>query len=304
MIRVGVAGWDYPDWEGAVYPAPSPRGLDRLRFLATYFDAIEINVTFYRQPDARACRSWVTRVPLGGSFRFTAKLHRSLTHPGRPPERSGRLSEEDLRAAADLYRAGIDPLLGSGLLGAVLMQFPHSFHNVGKNREHLERLAALLAGLPLVAEFRHRGWDREEALRLLRDLGIGFCNIDQPALGSTLPPTEHLTSGIAYVRLHGRNARAWFRPADSPASRYDYLYSVEELRPWVERARRLGERAEEVFIIANNHYRGKGPANALMLASALAGRRMRAPKDLVEAYPALQEVAVPEPPGPAQRRLF
>ena len=51
MIRVGVAGWDYPDWEGTVYPSPHPRSFDRLAYLASIFDVIEINATFYRQPD-------------------------------------------------------------------------------------------------------------------------------------------------------------------------------------------------------------------------------------------------------------
>ena len=63
MIRVGVAGWDYPDWAGIVYPSPLPRGFDRLSYLAGLLDAVEINVTFYRPIDPKTSRSWVTRVP-------------------------------------------------------------------------------------------------------------------------------------------------------------------------------------------------------------------------------------------------
>src|SRR5262245_7149454 len=80
MIRAGVAGWDYPDWEGLVYPRPAPRGFDRLHFLAEHLDTIEINVTFYRQPDAAAAGSWARRVADRPSFRFTAKLFRDFTH--------------------------------------------------------------------------------------------------------------------------------------------------------------------------------------------------------------------------------
>src|SRR5262249_39573605 len=151
------------------------------------------------------------------------------------------------------------------------------FHDGQGTRRHLETLAGLLAGLPLVAEFRHRSWDHEDALRFLHGLGVGFCNIDQPQVGGTLRATGHVTSRIAYVRLHGRNAAAWFGPDQPAHARYDYLYSGEELRPWAERAERLTERAEEVFIIANNHYRGKGPANALMLKAMLSRARVRAP---------------------------
>jgi uncharacterized protein YecE (DUF72 family) len=304
LIRVGVAGWDYPDWTGVVYPSPRPRGFDRLSFLAKYFDALEINVTFYRQVDPEIARSWASRVPAGGSFRFTVKLYRAFTHAAKDSPRLSGPVPRDLQTEADLFRAGIEPLVSAGLLGAVLAQFPHSFHDRLENRRQLDRLARLLEGLPLVVEFRHRSWDHEETLRHLETLGFGFCNIDQPAVGSTLRPTSHATSQAAYIRLHGRNAENWFRKGAPAFSRYDYLYSMEELLPWVERARSLAQKAEEVFIIANNHYRGKGPANGLMLKGALTRRRVSAPADLVAAYPPLAEVADPDGRPPVQGRLF
>ncbi len=305
MIRVGVAGWDYPDWEGIVYPSPLRRGFDRLSFLADFFDAIEINVTFYRQPDVAACRSWVHRVASREPFRFTAKLYRGLTHaPYWTRGTAARGEEIDLETEAVKFRAGIEPIRSAGLLGAVLMQFPHAFHDLPENRQRLADLASLLPDLPLVVEFRHRSWDHEEALRFLHDLRIGFCNIDQPPLAGTLRPTGHVTSRVAYVRLHGRNAENWFRSGAEAASRYDYLYAMDELKPWVERARRLEDRAEEVFIIANNHYRGKGPANGLMIKAALTRRRVRSPSDLLAAYPELEALTAPESREPAQRRLF
>ena len=325
MLRVGIAGWDYRDWAGIVYPEPRPRGFDPLSFLCGFFDTIEINSTFYRQPDAKAARSWTSRVPSGSSFLFTAKLNQLFTHASigspSPGGRSAGASDPvDLRGEAHNYLRGIAPLLESGRLGAVLMQFPHSFHDRPEARAHIERVAGLLADLPLVAEFRHRSWNNGEALALLRALRIGFCNIDQPALGSTLPPTDHVTSRVAYARLHGRNAAHWFSsrgagrapdpaPAAPPsAARYDYFYSQEELSPWVDRIRAMAAGAEEVFVIANNHYRGKGPANALMLKSALSVARVRAPADLVAAFPDLGGTADSvEPPrrrAPRQGRLF
>jgi uncharacterized protein YecE (DUF72 family) len=328
LIRVGVAGWDYPDWAGIVYPSPAPRGFDRLSFLADCFDVIEINSTFYRQPDPKAARSWVSRVSSKSSFLFTAKLCQVFTHArtGSLISRNHPASASDppdLQAEARLYLAGIEPLLQSGRLGVILMQFPHAFHDRPECRAHIETLVETLPGLPLVAEFRHRSWNNEGALAFLRDRGVGFCNIDQPTLGATLPPTAHVTSRLGYARLHGRNAANWFAPRDGAAAaeagggrgapggagaRYDYLYSMEELRPWAERTRSIASRAEEVFIIANNHYRGKGPANALMLKSALEGRRVEAPAGLVAAYPDLKETAdavdTKKRQAPRQGRLF
>jgi uncharacterized protein YecE (DUF72 family) len=308
MIRVGVAGWDYPDWRGVVYPSPLPRGFDRLAYVARFVDVIEINVTFYRPIEPAVSRSWVRRAPTDRSFMFTAKLHRVFTH-----ERA-----IDLRPEARVYRAGIDPLLQSGLLGAVLVQCPQSFHDTPASRDHLSEVFDLLSGLPLVAEFRHRSWDNNDALTFLRDRRVGFCNIDQPALGATLGATEHVTSRIGYVRLHGRNAAYWFSREDAQgegpgrgaagSARYDYLYSTQELSPWVGRIERMGGSAEEVFVIANNHYRGKGPANALMLKSALAKRRVPAPAALIATYPGLEKSAEADPGnagrGGRQGRLF
>jgi uncharacterized protein YecE (DUF72 family) len=309
VIRVGVAGWDYPDWAGIVYPAPLPKSFDRLSFLTAFFDTIEINVTFYRPVDPGTSIGWTNRALSSSSFMFTAKLHQALTHTRSP--------EIDLPGAARTYVAGVEPLQRAGRLGAVLMQFPQSFHDRPDNRRHVSRLAQLLPRLPLVAEFRHRSWDDEGVFAFLKELGVGFCNIDQPSLGSTLPPTDRVTSRIAYIRLHGRNATNWFareERAGGPASgraigggRYDYFYSAAELRPWVDRARRMADRAEEVFIVANNHYRGKGPANALMVKSALASSRVRAPASLIAAYPDLKEAAEPVEDGtraPRQGRLF
>jgi len=311
MIRIGVAGWDYPDWEGIVYPSPATRRFDRLAFLAGYVDALELNVTFYRQPDAAAARSWARRVADRAGFRFTAKLYRSLTHPERP--RAGGPHEPAdaepdpglLREEATRYREGIAPLEEAGRLGAVLAQFPQGFHDRDSSRRHIERLADVLQGLPLVAEFRHRSWDHEDALRFLHGLRIGFCNIDQPPIGLALRPTGHVTSRVAYVRLHGRNSENWFRQGVPVHARYDYLYTAEELRPWAERVERLSERAEEVFVIANNHYRGKGPANALMLKAMLARGRVASPAGLARAYRELAGMAKPEDlAGPDQGRLF
>jgi uncharacterized protein YecE (DUF72 family) len=310
MIRTGVAGWDYPDWSGIVYPPHPARDFDRLAWLAEYFDTVEINVTFYRQPDPDACRSWAARVAGNPRFRFTAKLFHALTHAGRIPGRAVEPGNVDLAQDAARYREGIEPLRTAGLLGAVLLQFPQSFHDRPENRAHLERLHGLLPGLTLVAEVRHRSWNHDEALRFLAGLGLGFCNVDQPRLTGTLGPTGHVTAPTAYIRLHGRNAEHWFPPRPSPgdppaartgARRYDYLYTMQELEPWVERAVRIADRAEEVFIVANNHYRGKAPVNALMIQASIARHKVAAPPDLVAAYPKLGGWTEPRPPARTPR---
>src|SRR5260370_1446175 len=59
VTRVGRAGGAYKDWYGVVYPAKKARGFSDLAFLAEYFDALEINVSFYRPLTAKTAESWL-----------------------------------------------------------------------------------------------------------------------------------------------------------------------------------------------------------------------------------------------------
>ena len=79
-VRIGIAGWSYKDWEGIVYPSGAGKKFDQLAYLAGYFDLIEVNVTFYRIPQARNCVSWLKRTEHNPDFRFTVKLNRHFTH--------------------------------------------------------------------------------------------------------------------------------------------------------------------------------------------------------------------------------
>src|SRR6185295_364114 len=81
-VRVGPAGWSYADWNGVVYPEKMPRGGHALDYISRWFDAVEINVSFYRPLPPEHGRAWVRRVAGNPHFRFTAKLWQRLTHEG------------------------------------------------------------------------------------------------------------------------------------------------------------------------------------------------------------------------------
>ena len=55
-------------------------------------------------------------------------------------------------------------------------------------------------------EFRNSAWVNDDTFRLLRELDLGFCSVDEPRLKGLMPPTAEATSRIGYVRFHGRNA--------------------------------------------------------------------------------------------------
>jgi uncharacterized protein YecE (DUF72 family) len=275
MIRVGTAGWDYPDWQGVVYPKPKPKGFDPLAYLAQYFTTIEINSTFYRPAQATVARSWAKRVAGNRDFRFTAKLWRRFTH-----ERDTAWSRDDVKAA----RQALDVLHEEERLGAVLLQFPWSFRRTDDNREWLADLFRAFGHLPLVLEVRHASWAAAEVLEWLGGSGVGLVNVDQPQFSNSLRPAAHATAAVGYVRLHGRNYREWFRKSAGRDARYDYLYTAKELAPWVERIREVGRRAREVYAVTNNHHLGKAAVNAEMLESMLREDQVLSPPVLFERY--------------------
>jgi uncharacterized protein YecE (DUF72 family) len=284
MIRLGPAGWAYKDWSGIVYPLHRPRGFHEATFLARYFDTIELNVAFYRPIAPATAASWVAKVEANPRFRYTAKLWQVFTHDRSVSDEHARIVDEGLR-----------PLREAGRLGALLMQFPFSFHNTRENRDHVLRLAERFAAYPLVLEVRHASWHDDELVTMLREAHIGLSNIDQPLFAKSIAPSSEATSTVGYVRLHGRNAEHWWTREMRSTERYDYLYTPEELQPWVHRIEDVAANTDDVYVIANNHYLGKAVVNALELTALVRGAPVAAPRTLLARYPALGAFARAEP---------
>ena len=295
-IRVGLAGWDYPDWRGIVYPKKKTKSFDELGYLARYFDTLEINSTFYRPATPKAAAGWVKRVEHNPAFKFTAKLWRRFTH-----ERASAWTQREIGLAS----AALEVLQDAGRLGAVLLQFPWSFKRDEASQEWLRDLLGAFARFPLVVEVRHATWAAGDLLTELTERAVGVVNVDQPLFGHSIKPAAHSTSAVGYVRLHGRNYQDWFRATASGQQRYNYLYTADELRPWVERIREMAARPtiRELYAVTNNHNLGKAPANAGMIMSMLASEKVRVPAGLFAQYrKELEPFAVPDVVG--QTELF
>jgi len=291
-IHIGPAGWAYKDWDGTVYPAQIKKDKHPVEFLAQFFDLIEINTSFYGHIRPEWGKLWCRKAKgVNPDFLFTAKLNKAFTHsPIAVVESTSakviRHTDED----EDLAKAGLNSIAEEGMLGALLMQFPISYKNTDENREHLEWLIRQFREYPLVVEVRHASWQNAGTLRYIAEKGVAFCNIDQPLLGQAVKPSDAVTSNIGYVRLHGRRYDQWFEPEKS-SDRYDYLYNGEELQGWKTKIESVAKKADVTFVVANNHFEGKAPANALELRSMISGRKVKAPETLVKTYPRLEVIA-------------
>ncbi|MGA1869410.1 MAG: DUF72 domain-containing protein [bacterium] len=249
-ILIGTSGYSYKDWVGPVYPQGTKQG-DYLKFYARQFDTVELNFSYYRQPDANVMEKLLKMTK--EDFMFSIKAYKGLTH-----EINDAPSREITR-----FQEGIRPLIEASQLGSVLLQFPYSFHYTSESRKYLYNLCSQLEGLPLSIEFRNNEWLKESVYQTLRENNIAFVCVDEPELPRLLKPTDITTASFSYIRFHGRNKKNWWHGDNT--TRYDYLYNEQELGEWVPRIQSMAERTTILFIFFNNHRNGQAVINALQL---------------------------------------
>jgi uncharacterized protein YecE (DUF72 family) len=323
-LLIGTSGWNYPTgkgtWNGLFYPATrskrhATRDFDELRFYSEHFDTVEVNSTFYGQPRAEVARSWVERTRPG--FDFSVKLYQKFTHPSmfknaalkRAPGAEGafldvlaQVTQHDI----DEFRAGIDPLAQAGRLGALLAQFPPSFKDSPESRDYLSQLLRAFGQYPMAVELRHRSWSDAigETLSMLNAFGAAWVQIDEPKFRFSIRQNflPNVTS-FYYMRLHGRNAAAWWHH-DKSEDRYNYLYSAEELKEFSGIATAANELVKKSYLYTNNHFSSKSVVNAVML-KAQVGQPIDGeyPPELVERYPEITNLVVTSRPVPVPSPL-
>lgn len=262
-IFIGTSGYDHPELKGSFYPEKLARK-DFLAFYATKFNALELNSTFYGMPTAKRMQSFYERSE--GRLNFSIKLNRLLTHE----------ISFDWDVQAESFKEAMVPLLEKSVLLTVLVQFPESFHYLPENRIYLSRLLEKLSPLPCVVEFRHSEWIRESVFEGLSDRGAGIVFCDMPKYTEENLPDGfvHGTPFIgnnAYIRLHGRNENGWYAQGgtDEENHRYDYEYSVRELKSFIPVIEKARQEEKCVQLYFNNHPKGTGFMNALQMQELL-----------------------------------
>lgn len=229
--RIGTSGWYYDHWaHGVFYPA----GLSKRRWLEYYasvFNAVELNVTFYRPVQGTTFRAWKEATPPG--FRFVAKGPRLITHVRRIKAIEEPL-ERFFESAKELKEK----------LSAVLWQFPPGFK---KEKSLLALFLKRLkkTGAKQVFEFRHESWFDPEIFSLLSDFNGCLCIAHSPKR----KPVLKITSDFLYLRFHGGEVL------------YGSDYSDRELKEWAAFVRRSAKK--ELFAFFNNDAHGYAVRNAL-----------------------------------------
>ena len=175
MIYAGCSGYSFKEWVGYFYP-PKTKSKDYLEHYATKLNSVEINHMFRRFPRLEVIDAWAEKTP--EHFRFSFKMHQSVTHMAR--------LKDVTRSVSDFLDALI-PL--KKRLGVVLFQLPPFF------KLNHERLDSFLGELPLdfryAMEFRHASWNEPAVVEKLKAAGGALCaaelEIDATEIVQTAP---------------------------------------------------------------------------------------------------------------------
>ena len=284
------------------YPKKLPAG-DRLAWYAQHFDLVEVNSTFYSAPEPRMVERWCAATPDG--FTFDVKLHQLFSfHSTKlkllPPDLQSR-AEADAKGNVKPSREVQEALLkvflranaifrSAGKMGVLLLQLSPAFSPRKHELSELDPLIGMLNGYELAIEFRNRNWASGDQLQstidFVRKHAAILVNVDAPG-------SDHFTvmrsdvdevtnSNVAYLRLHGRNAKAYIT-GKTVAARFDYDYNETEIAEVAERSRKLAREARALHVIFNNNNLDYAPHAAIRLRKAL-GQIVNVPAKTLELF--------------------
>ncbi|MEW5705896.1 MAG: DUF72 domain-containing protein [Actinomycetota bacterium] len=286
---IGTCSFTDRGFDGTFYP----KGIDpseRIAFYAQHFNTVEIDSSYYALPSERNSLLFDQRTPDDFIFHFKAfglmTKHRVQTNQlGRalsmhlPPDYKLPYVEDPpigmLNQAFDMFYRALYPLKLAGKLGLVLFQYPPHFAKNNENKDYIRLCKEWMRDYQLAIEFRHNSWTSKDqlsdTLQFLQKHDLVYVSVDEPQFpsGSTIPPIAEATTNIAYVRFHGRNIKNWFRKNASVAERFDYLYTIEELKEWVPKIKNLASKTDQINIMFNNCMNTYPIQNARQIADLL-----------------------------------
>jgi uncharacterized protein YecE (DUF72 family) len=301
-ILVGTASWSDPGFVERWYPKKMSAG-ERLGWYAQHFDLVEVNSTFYSVPEPRMVERWCAATP--ADFTFDVKLHQLFSFHSTPakllPPELQRCADTDakgrVKSTPDLQEALLKTFLraasifrDAGKLGVFLLQLSPAFSPRKHKLVEIDPLIEMLSDYELAIEFRNRNWAVGDQLRATMDFlqkhHAIFVNVDAPESDHfmVMPSDvdEVTDSNVAYLRLHGRNAKAYIT-GKTVAARFDYDYNDNEIAEVARRSTKLAREAHELHVIFNNNNLDYAPRAALRLRKAL-GQIVRTPPQTAELF--------------------
>jgi len=251
-VLIGCSGWSYADsvekggWTKVFYPNAQTK---KLQYYSQFFNTAEMDATFYEKFYKYMTKETFIAMTRATpeNFQFSVKVPETVTHDKRLDVNKGAITylEEFLNK--------ISPLKNTNKLGAVLIQLPPSF-TVKEFRNTEEFLERLPTGYDYAMEFRNPSWQTEGPWDMLKHYNIAAVMTDSPPQDKLQFLSEvTVTASHSFIRWHGRQVKP----------RYNYLYSKQELQPWVDKVKEIACETAIVRGYFNNHYGARAVVNAL-----------------------------------------
>lgn len=239
---IGTSGWYYPHWKNVFYPK-SLKQKDWFNYYCQYFNAVEVNMTFYRVPSLKQVENWVQISRK--DFKFVVKLNKKISHLKR---------FEDCKDELLQFLNSILPLKDKLL--AILIQLPPSMKyepKLGRNvLNSIEQIKKFFPQSFIALEIRNKTWLMESVVKIfdpdIIPLVFSHSNGRYPEI--------FRPRSFFYARLHG--------PGSLYASQYDEHFLNQFYLKLV-----LEEQIKTVVVFFNNDYNGFAVKNALYFQSLI-----------------------------------
>ena len=243
QLYIGCSGWSYSSWQGPFYPS----NLENKHWLSYYsqvFNYVEVDSTFYRNPNEFMVKNWARKTP--ADFRFTAKFPKVITH-----DKKFKNVEKELTLFYDAMKPLKDKLL------ALLIQFP-PYLKITEGLEALKQYDFFFDdSFRYTVEVRHPSWFSDLAYNFFSNNNICMTWNQLDKIQS--PPI--VTTDFVYLRLIGDRS---IKDDEFGKIQKD---REQEMKYWSNKIRTVQKDEKDVkvgIVAANNHYAGFGAATANM----------------------------------------
>jgi uncharacterized protein YecE (DUF72 family) len=267
-VLIGTSGWKYDDpiekggWIGVFYPDIKTKFL---KYYSQFFNTVEFDAIFYEKFYSKMTRGTLSGLSRASPdrFQFSVKVPETITHLKKMNVAQG--AYWDFEKYLDI----LEPLKSYNKLGTILFQLPPYF-----TADYFSKIEPFLDKLPggydYAVEFRHSSWHTEGALELLKHYNIASVLTDSPDPGLQFLSEPVVTADHAFIRFHGRNRNFW----------YNYLYSKQELDPWINKVNQIAQQVKTLRIYFNNHFAGAAIINSIQFEEML-GKKIQEDKKQV-----------------------
>ena len=219
LIYVGTSGWSY-FW--------NKDGSLKWYIKNTRFNAVELNMSFYRFPFPSLPKHWAR---IGTNLAWAIKVNKIITH-------RMKFSEKSL-GVWNKFRRLFKPMEEKGLIHFYLFQCPPFLRPTPKVVENIEKFVDATGLNEMFAiEFRNDEWFKPTWERWARKLGITMVSVDAPEFQNKI----YCSSSRIYVRIHGR--KIW----------YHHIYSEEEVAELLKNVAKKMKGITTIYFFLNNNH--------------------------------------------------